>query len=414
MSLREDAYGIINCAIEAVMPQQAVQRVLEGRRFTGRVVMVAIGKAAYAMASAAVRALDDQLTKGIVITKYNHAGAAAIPHTRVCEAGHPIPDDAGVRATAEALDMVTGLEAGDTVLLLISGGGSALFESPLVPLEELAGINSQLLASGADITEINTLRKRLSAVKAGRFAQRCQPAKVLSIVLSDVIGDRLDIIASGPATADSSTTEEALAIVHKYGLVLSHTALEALRTETPKVVDNVEAHITGSVRQLCDAACEAARALGYKTLTLTHTLDCEAREAGSFLGAIGKRYYGVGGKRAILAGGETIVHVTGEGLGGRNQELALSAARQLDGLDHILLFALGSDGTDGPTDAAGGMVNGQTAGQLRQKGLDIHTVLQDNDSYHALEAVDGLIMTGPTGTNVNDLCMLLIDREDNP
>ena len=231
-----------------------------------------------------------------------------------------------------------------------------------------------------------------------------------SVVLSDILGDPLDMIASGPAYPDSSTAEQARAVVKKYGLKLSAAALELLDRETPKQLDNVTTRITGSVRQLCTAASETCQTLGYTPVVLTASLACEAREAGAFLGAVAQYHQDSARSLAFIAGGETVVHLTGTGKGGRNQEIALAGAKLLDGLAGTALFSLGSDGTDGPTDAAGGIVTGETAGTLREAGVDIDRVLKDNDAYHALAKADGLIFTGPTGTNVNDLTVLLIRR----
>ena len=265
-----------------------------------------------------------------------------------------------------------------------------------------------MLASGADIVEMNVIRKRLSAVKGGRFARLCAPARVFSVVLSDILGDPLDMIASGPACPDSSTCRQALDIAEKYRLRLSDRALELLRTETPKELDNVETRITGSVRELCAAAAAACGRLGYEPLVLTDRLCCEAREAGCFLASIARSHASDGRALAFLAGGETVVHLRGTGKGGRNQELALAAADGIQGLTNTAVFSVGSDGTDGPTDAAGGFVDGTTAAALERRGIRIHRVLADNDAYHALEAVGGLIVTGPTGTNVNDVSVVLI------
>jgi hydroxypyruvate reductase len=216
------------------------------------------------------------------------------------------------------------------------------------------------------------------------------------------------MIASGPAYPDSSTREQALAIVEKYQLRLSPAAMALLEQETPKCLANVESHITGSVKQLCAAAAETAESLGYKPVVLTASLSCEARDAGSFLASMAQYHRASGERLAFIAGGETVVHLTGKGKGGRNQELALSGAKGIAGLENAVLFSLGSDGTDGPTDAAGGIVDGNTAAKLKEKGIAIDAVLQNNDAYHALQAVDGLIVTGPTGTNVNDLSVLLL------
>ena len=410
MKLREDCEEIVRRAIAAVQPDAAVRRALDGRPFAeGRLVLVAAGKAAWSMARAAWGCLGGRLSGGIVITKHGHA-QGPIGNLLIREAGHPVPDNDTFSATEEALALTSGLTEADTVLFLLSGGGSALFEAPLVPQGELQDITRQLLSCGADIVEMNTIRKRLSAVKGGRFAKHCAPARVFSVVLSDIIGDPLDMIASGPAYPDSSTCGEARAIAAKYGLKLSAAAADCLDEETPKALDNVETVITGSVRELCAAAAGACQALGYEPVVLTDSLDCEAREAGAFLAAIARAHQNTGRSLAFLAGGETVVHLTGTGLGGRNQELALSAAAGIAGLADTAVFSVGSDGTDGPTDAAGGFVTGQTRDVLAGRGVRIFDVLKNNDAYHALEACGGLLRTGATGTNVNDVSVVLIRR----
>ena len=409
-AMRQDAEKIVRYAIEQNLPGPAVRKVLaDFEPPSGRLLLVAIGKAAWAMARAAADELGEELDAGIVITKYDHVEA---PIERVVcrEAGHPVVDEASVAATREAEGLVAHLEPDDLVLFLVSGGGSALFEDPAVPLEELADITKQLLACGASIDEINCVRKHLSRVKGGRFAQLCAPARVLAIVLSDVVGDRLDTIASGPAYPDSSTVGDTLRLVERYDLVLSDDALAALRGETPKALDNVETHITGSVRALTASAAKACAELGYEPLVLTSSLDCEAREAGAFLGAIARDQAEGDRSLAFVVGGETVVHLRGTGLGGRNQELALAAAPAIAGLSDVCVVSVGSDGTDGPTDAAGGYTDGDTFASLADQGIDIPAVLGQSDSYHALEACDGLIITGPTGTNVNDVAMALIRR----
>ena len=405
-TLRRDADAIIRSSLNAVLPDEAVRRALKAfAPRGGRVLLVAAGKAAWQMAHAAVEALG-RVDGGVVVTKYGHV-KGEIPGVTCCEAGHPVPDENSFAATEKALTLVQSLTAEDTVLFLLSGGGSALFERPLLPGEELQDITSQLLASGADIVEMNTIRKRLSAVKGGRFAQACAPAEVFSIVLSDILGDPLDMIASGPAVPDTSTCAQALAIAEKYHLNLSEQAKTLLQQETPKALDNVTTRITGSVRELCTAAANACRKLGYEPILLTDQLCCEAREAGSFLGSIVRTHTGHGKKLAYIAGGETVVHLTGRGLGGRNQELALAAAPAIAGRN-AAVFSVGSDGTDGPTDAAGGYVDGETLAALAAKGWNVFDTLQHNDAYHALRAVEGLIMTGATGTNVNDVAVALL------
>ena len=405
--LRSDAQTILSAAIGAVMPDEAVKKALAGQEFSGKVVLVAAGKAAWQMAKAAHDHLGNKIDSGIVITKYDHV-KAPIADFLCCEAGHPVPDENSFRSTQKALDAVANLTENDTVLFLLSGGGSALFEKPLIAGEELQDITNQLLACGADIVEINTIRKRLSAVKGGRFAQHCATAKVFSIVLSDILGDPLDMIASGPACPDQSTCADAVAIAEKYHLRLSDAARALLQQETPKALTNVATHITGSVRQLCAAAEESCKKLGYETVVLTDMLNCQAKEAGSFLASILRTHAASDKKLAFIAGGETVVQLTGKGKGGRNQELALSAAIGIDGLTGAAVFSVGSDGTDGPTDAAGGYVDFETAETLRRCGTDIFAVLADNDAYHALQKTDGLIITGPTGTNVNDVAVALL------
>lgn len=408
-ALRKDADRIISGSLQAVLPDEAVKRALQDfKPGSGKVVLVAAGKAAWQMASTAAKVLP-HLDDGIVVTKYDHV-KGEIPHVACYEAGHPVPDENSFAATEKALALVEGLGENDTVVFLLSGGGSALFEKPLIPGEELQDITKQLLACGADIVEMNTVRKRLSGVKGGRFALAAAPAKVFGIVLSDILGDPLDMIASGPAYPDASTCEEALEIVSRYGLKLSDQAMTLLREETPKKLDNVETQITGSVRELCKAAENECRQLGYEPVFLTDELCCEAREAGSLLASIARSHAGSGNKLAFIAGGETVVHLKGTGKGGRNQELALAAAIGIDGLDGVAVFSLGSDGTDGPTDAAGGYTDGTTVSDLKAKGMQIRSYLDNNDAYNALKAVDGLIVTGATGTNVNDVSVLLINR----
>ena len=407
MTLHDDALLIARRAIDAAMPDAAVRRALAAHRdfldAPGRLILVAVGKAAWTMARAA---WDEAAFDGGVIVTARGCAHGPVGNAAIIEAGHPIPDEMSILGAETALERVRGLTEHDRVLFLLSGGGSALFEKPLIAPDELARITEHLLRSGADIVAINTIRKRLSAVKGGRFALACRPARVLSLVLSDVLGDPLDMIASGPAAPDTSTSREALALAGRYALPLSDAARACLARETPKALDNVESEIIGSVSLLCASAANTARALGYEPLLLTDRLDCEAREAGAFLAAMAKTHAGRG-RRAFILGGETVVHVRGRGLGGRNQELALAAAGGLNGLNAALM-SVGSDGRDGPTDAAGGCVDGASLERCRAAGVDIAAALADNDAYHALDRIGALIRTGPTGTNVGDLTVLLI------
>ena len=406
--LKQKADQIIRESRAAVMPDRAVEKALKDfRPAGGRTVLVAAGKAAWQMAAAAVRVLG-KVDDGIVITKYEHV-KGEIPGVECREAGHPVPDENSFAATEKALEKVGGLSEKDTVVFIHYGGGSARVVKPVIPGEELQDVTKQLLACGADIVEMNTIRKRLSGVKGGRFALACMPARVYAVVLSDILGDPLDMIASGPAYPDSSTCAQAKAVVEKYGLRLSAKARTLMEEETPKCLTNVTTQITGSVRELCGAAAKAAEGLGFVPVLLTDELCCEAREAGSMLASILRTHAKDGKKLCYIAGGETVVHLTGKGKGGRNQELALAAAPLIAGISNACVFSVGSDGTDGPTDAAGGYVDGDTMDCLKAKGLDVFTVLRDNDAYTALAAAEGLIVTGPTGTNVNDVAVALVD-----
>lgn len=408
---------IIHSSIKAVLPENAVKEALNNPAFTarknkGNIIVASIGKAAWRMAKAASDILGSNIT-GAVVTKYAHS-MGNIQGLEIYEAGHPVPDENTIKGTRALLEHVKNLSHDDTVLFLVSGGGSALFELPAkgVSPDDMKDITSQLLACGADIVEINTVRKHLSSVKGGRFAELCKPAHVFMVVLSDVLGDRLDSIASGPAAPDMSTSDEALAVVKKYNLRIKPELLNVLALETPKELCNVTAVITGSVTALCQAAGDSARSKGYNPLVLTATLNCEAKEAGSFMAGIAREIKTSGrpvnAPCAVIAGGETVVHLTGHGMGGRNQEFALSAAMGIAGLDGVVIASIGSDGTDGPTDAAGGIVDGMTEFILRDKGISIPDVLRNNDAYNALKKADALLMTGPTGTNVNDVAIALI------
>jgi len=462
-TIRTDANTIIRESIAAVLPDEAVFRALKSHKFdTDNLYLVSIGKAAYQMAKAAchmtrsVRGESDtsipDFADGIVITKYGHVGEP-LPGITCFEAGHPVPDENSYSSTEAVIKMVEPLTENSTVLFLVSGGGSALFEKPLISGEEMADITKQLLACGADITEINTLRKRLSAVKGGKFARLCAPAKVYSIVLSDIVGDPLDMIASGPAVIDTATSDDAMRIVDKYKLTLSDEAMKCLLTETPKELHNVETEITGSVRELCRAASKACESLGYEPHVLTDKLTCEASEAGYALADLALEAITpslthntqkintepgfpnpielakpielanpveLTKPLALIVGGETVVHLKGDGLGGRNQELVLASAVRL--LQHketaltdkvkISIFSVGSDGTDGPTDAAGGYIDTDLLFKVQSQGIDLKSYLDRNDAYHALEQIDGLVMTGPTGTNVNDVSVLLLQPVD--
>jgi len=417
VKIREDATTIINEAIRAVLPEEAVRKALTGKEFKGEVYLVAIGKAAWTMANAAKDVLGANFKKGVVVTKYEHS-KGSIESCEIIEAGHPIPDENSILGATTALELVCGLSENDQLIFLISGGGSALFEKPLegVTLNDIQLLTDQLLKCGADIIEINTIRKHLSAVKGGRFAEQCK-AQILAIALSDVIGDHLDAIASGPAFPDRSTSQDAFEIIKKYQLKVPVNIQKALEKETPKSISNCETVVSGNVQALCEAAAKTAKMLGYEAKVVSTTIEAEAKGYGSFLAwqaiAIQKGEPSdlqLHLPYAIIAGGETVVKVRGNGKGGRNQELALAAAIAIEGFKNVVIFSIGSDGTDGPTDAAGGLVDGESVKRMKINGIVPENELINNNSYEALKASGDLVITGPTGTNVNDLMVVLCKK----
>lgn len=409
-TLREDAQFVINAAVAEAHPKKAIRRALgDLRLYGGRLRVLAIGKAAWSMAEAALEVLGNRIECGLVITKYGHS-KGKLSQFSIMEAGHPVPDENSMRAADAAIAMVQGLGVEDTVLMLISGGGSSLFERPLIPLPMYATTINALLHCGANITDINIIRKRLSAVKGGRFAKLCAPAGVVGLILSDVMGDAVETIASGPISPDPTTAIEAERTLLRVLPDAPEIIRMLMRRETPKNLVNAETHVIGNVSLLVRSAAHALQRLGYETVVLTDRIACEAAEAGRFLGSIAYTHQTENRSVAYLVGGETVVHVSGTGIGGRNQELALAAAPMLDSLRDTAIFSFGSDGTDGPTDAAGGYVDHRTLRRLCTAGVDIDNALLNHDSYHALQACDGLILTGPTGTNVNDISAVMIRR----
>ncbi len=400
---------IVSRAISDCDPESSVKKLIDGRKYLQPPVIVAIGKAAVAEARGAAAALGGRFAKGLIVTKYGHANSAPKGFC-VYEAGHPIPDSNTLAAANAVTDAVKGLSGDDTVILLVSGGGSALFEKPLIPLERLAEITRALMNGGCGIEELNTVRKRLSAVKGGKFAKMCFPARVENYLLSDVLGDDPTAIASGVGVYDSKSGDAA-STVKKYGISPSEEEMRLLSEQLPQDMGNTEIHFTGNIEALIRSAKSSAEKLGYKAQVITNRLTGEAslrgKEFARFLTEERKKCGGE--KRAYIMGGETTVTVKGDGKGGRNQEFALAAAEVLDGTRGIKIFAFGSDGTDGPTDNAGGFADGDTASKIREKGGDLRLYLENNDSAAALSLADALIITGPTGTNVNDLYMGLLN-----
>ncbi|MCX5892824.1 MAG: glycerate kinase [Deltaproteobacteria bacterium] len=425
---------IFRAALRAVDPYKAVNRHREEicRAYDlhkcERLWLIGFGKAAAAMSKAVVDSLPDRLSRGIIITKYGHV----LPGNRservaVFEAGHPLPDENGVKATQEVVKLLRQADRKTLIVGLISGGGSALLVSPVkgVTLAEKQEATELLLKAGADISELNAVRKHLSAVKGGRLAQIASPAPVVSLILSDVIGDRLDVIASGPTAPDPSTYREVMEVMAKYGLAESlppsvgdiiTQGAQGLIPETPKegnqIFRNVQNIIMGSNALAVEAAQQAAERLGYEAEIISTTLCGEAKLVAKELAGRAmavRQALGPGRKVCLVAGGETTVTVKGGGQGGRNTELALAFALEIADLKGITLLSAGTDGTDGPTDAAGALADGQTVARALGLGLEPRSYLADNDSYSFFKKIDDLVITGPTGTNVMDLQVILIE-----
>jgi len=433
--MNRNVIEIFNEALRAVDPYAAVGKHVDRIRAICRdaglrkIYVVSFGKAAYPMARALADALPDRIVRGVVVTKYGHVSGEPLPGTfEIYEAGHPVPDEQGVAGAGRVIHLLEEADRESLVVCLISGGGSALLAAPSagVSLDEKQQVTRLLLQAGADIVELNTVRKHLSRVKAGRLAEAAWPARVLSLILSDVIGDRLDSIASGPTAPDNTTWADALDVVARYDLEgkIPPKLMQMLRDgaagripDTPKqgnpVFEGVENVIIGSNRIATEAARQKALALGFEAVVLTSELQGEARDAAQWLyrQVLESQSCLASGRKKIclIAGGETTVTVRGSGLGGRNTEMALAFAIAIEGTSGITFLSAGTDGTDGPTDAAGAIADGQTVPKARALGLDPQAYLDNNDSYRFFEKTGGLFKTGPTGTNVMDLQIILIE-----
>jgi glycerate-2-kinase len=438
-ALKEAAHGIVRAALAAADPRAAVLRSLSVRAGSlvscgvertclGRLFLVAVGKASAGMTAGAFEALGPlaaRIDAGVVVLPHGYpcrfgpAGAAI----EVRETGHPVPDETGLAAARRVAALVDGMREDDLLLFLLSGGGSSLLPLPAEPvgLADKMAVTSLLLASGADITEINTVRKHLSAIKGGRLAARCR-GTIETLAVSDVVGDPLAFIASGPTVADPTTFADARAVLQRHQL-LDRVPLAVRQTiedgvagrlvETPKSLPGRHrATVIASNRIAIDAAADEAQRRGFAPLVLTTSLTGEAREAGKFLASIARETKLHGRPAAppacLLAGGETTVTIRGDGKGGRNQEIALSAAIALEGLDGVLVASFATDGKEGNTDAAGAYGSGITVASGRGAGLDPRAALEANDSYAYLATAGELIVTGPTGTNVNDVSFVLV------
>ncbi len=439
--LRAVAQQLQQAALEAVEPAEAVYRVLTrvGNSILvndqaydlanfDRVLIIGAGKASIPMADAVAEVLRDRLTGGVVITKYQHIDRSLHPSIRVHEAGHPVPDQNSINGARDIQDRLRDLTGRDLVFCVLSGGASALMTLPAegISLEDLQTATKLLLHAGASIDQVNVVRKHLDLIKGGSLARIAGEAAMISLVLSDVVGDDLSVIASGPTAPDRSTFADAWRVIERNDLIdrLPQSVRVRLKlgtadrlAETPKpgdpLFDNDQTIIVASNRLAAEAAEALAKKLDFNTLLVSTFVQGEAREVAKVIGAIAKEIFAserpVKRPACIIWGGETTVTVTGQGQGGRNQELALAAAIEIDGLPNVLIESFGTDGTDGPTDAAGAMATGETLARAREMNLDAQSYLTNNDAYHFFEALNDLIITGPTGTNVNDLMFLLVE-----
>jgi hydroxypyruvate reductase len=425
--LRRHALRIFRAAVDAANPREAILRHMRRcnlRRFEN-VYAIGAGKAGATMAAALERVPGLHIAAGLVNVKYGHT--ARLRRVELCECGHPVPDRNGLRGARRIAEIAGKAGSKDLVICLISGGASALLPHPAqgISLADKQATTKALLACGADIHELNTVRKHLSAIKGGQLARFAWPATVMTLALSDVIGDDLDVIGSGPTVPDRSTFTDALDILRRYRLMrrVPNTVRERLERgvaggidETPKPGDPIFARVqnvvVGNNRIAIDAMVRVARALGYRTMVLSTMIEGEAREVARVHAAIAREIRSSGQPvkppACIISGGETTVTLRGQGLGGRNQEFVLAAARNIGGLRNVVVFSAGTDGTDGPSDAAGAIADGQTIARATEKGLSAADSLARNDSYHFFEPLDDLIRTGPTGTNVMDVQIVLV------
>ena len=413
MKIRNDAKYIYESAISAVLPESSVIKRLDETPINGPITLLAIGKAAWKMANAAKRHYGNQIINGMVITKYGHS-EGNIEGIKIYEAGHPVVDAASVFATENALRMCQAIPKEHVLLFLISGGGSALFEKPAdgISLDELAALSEQLIRSGASINEINAVRKGLSDVKGGRLLNYLNCRSIFAIILSDVVGDSLTTIASGPIFPEKDTSHLAYEVINKYKISISPAIMEAFnRPSVSKVIPTISA-FAGNVKSLCQAAQEAAEKCGYVTHVIDTAVTSEAKGFSRFISQQALRDKSEITEPTVwIYGGETTIVVKGNGFGGRSQAMALTSAIEIAGTSGIVMVSVGSDGTDGPTDAAGGMVDGETVSRMGGVAK-AEAYLENDDAYHALAASQDLIITGPTGTNVNDLMFILVNPAD--
>ncbi len=440
--LRGDAITVLEAALNSVDPYKAVLnnlKIVDGKLRVGnfeaslddlrKIVVIGGGKAGGAMAEAVESVLGDRVSGGCVNVLQGTEFRYNLKKIRLQGASHPIPNNDGVRGVAEMLMLISSMREKDLVICLISGGGSALMPYPAegISLKDKQDVTSRLLMKGATIDDLNAVRKHLSAIKGGQLARRCYPTRVVSLILSDVVGDPLDTIASGPTSPDTTTFRNAVDVLKKYKLwddICSQVrerleyGVKKVIVETPKPGDEIFNHVTniivGNNSIAAESAAEAAEALGYNSLIVSTMVEGEAAEVGTVLAGIARELAAKGRPlkppAAVIVGGETTVNVRGSGRGGRNQELALSLARRITGLKAVAA-SLATDGIDGPTEASGAIVDGETSTKASKAGLSIEKFLAENDSHSFFKKIGDTIVTGPTGTNVNDL-VLIITSED--
>lgn len=443
LSMKRDAIQIFTAAVSAVEPSAAVKRVLRVRRDTlivsghrydlkkiARIYAIGAGKASAAMARAVEDVLMDRIVDGAVTVKYGYV--TNLRKVRLTEAGHPVPDQNGIRGSERIVEVLRKATKEDLVISLMSGGGSALTPLPVegVSLADKQAVTRSLLNCGATINEINAMRKHLSRIKGGGLARLAHPAQIINLMLSDVIGDPVEVIASGPCVPDPTTFRDCQEIIEKYDLeeklppsVVDHIqqGLAGHVPETPKpgdtVFEKVKNIVIGSNIVAVKAAEKRAKALGYHTRILSTFIEGETREVARVHGAIAKEIHKTGNPvkspACVISGGETTVTIRGSGLGGRNQEFALACVSDIAGLNHTVILSGGTDGSDGPTDAAGAIADSATWKRAEKLGLDPRAYLEDNDSYHFFKELEDLLITGPTNTNVMDVRILLVEAERN-
>lgn len=406
--MKNDALDIISCAVKAADPYDSTRNILNSLKdeLMQSLTVFSIGKAAVPMADAAQSVFGERIKNGLLVTKYSHIGSFFSKYFDMVEAAHPISDNNSILAAEKALMIAENLGEGDALLVLLSGGGSALLEKSVVSAEIQRDITKKLLARGAEIDKINAIRRRISLVKGGKLAAAAYPAKVYTVALSDVLSNDKSVIASGITVKESLPKDEFLKIANKYLPEYIEIFKTTVSDEKIKINDGGY-FLAGDINSLCSAAEKRAKELGYNVADSFRALTGEASDNAAWLIAKALKQ---SGKNAYVYGGETTVTLKGGGLGGRNQEMALRAAIELKGKDNIVFASVGSDGTDGPTDAAGGIADGDTYRKMKEKGIDPEAELKNNNSYYALGAADALIVTGPTGTNVNDLTLILTDN----